>query len=114
MNLLKDSPSLLKLSAMLAVTAFAATLHAQTFAYLPDAPQPSFLQTAPRQSPLQPTPPGKPQPKSAGSVDQASYQKRKWAQYVDPGEHVPSLSTHDKLNFWLHEETRAYAARVRF
>jgi hypothetical protein len=59
---------------------------------------------------LQPTPPGKPAPASAGTVDHASYAKRKWAQYVDPGEKVPRLNTHDKMVFWLHEETRPWSA----
>ena len=108
-TLLKYSPTILKFSAVLGITVFAAILHAQTIAYLPDAPQPSFPQTAPQQTPLQPTPPGKPEPQAAGSVDRASYQKRKWAQYVDPGEHVPTLNSRDKLNFWLHEETRVSA-----
>lgn len=43
-------------------------------------------------------------------MDHASYAKRKWAQYVDPGERVPRLSTHDKMVFWLHEEARPWSA----
>jgi hypothetical protein len=63
---------------------------------------------------IQSTPPGKPAPGTAGSVDHASYQKRKWAQYVDPGEHVPRLSARDKMVFWLHEEIRPSATLPAF
>jgi hypothetical protein len=51
-------------------------------------------------------PPAKPAPGAAGWVDHASFQKRKWAQYVDPGEHAPRLYARDKWVFWLHEEAR--------
>jgi hypothetical protein len=108
-------PSILKISGWLPGLLLAATVaHAQTLAHipnvgssslLPDAPQPA-QQSASQQKPLQPTPPGKPASGKAGSVDHASYQKRKWAQYVDPGEHVPRLDAHDKMVFWLHEEAR--------
>ncbi len=85
---------------------------------LPDAPQPSVAvgqeqsasASSSSQNQLQPTPPGKPAPGSAGSVEHESYTKRKWAQYVDPGEKVPRLSAHDKMDFWLHEETQPWSA----
>jgi hypothetical protein len=97
----------------------AATIaHAQVLAHpsdtgsistLPDAPQPASQSTS-----FQSTPPGKPAPGTAGSVDHASYQMRKWAQYVDPGEHVPRLNARDKMLFWLHEESRPSAALPAF
>lgn len=39
----------------------------------------------------------------------APYEKRKWAQYVDPGEKVPALFPDDKWVFWLHEEERPWS-----
>lgn len=97
---------------MFGVLLFAAAAPGQSRESLPDAPEPAFAgQTAPAGSsgPLQPTPPGKPQPGSAGSVDHASYAKRQWAQYVDPGEHVPRLTAREKMAFWLHEEARPWS-----
>lgn len=90
---------------------------AQSFALLPDAPLPraiaatasaSGLQSSSQSIlPQQTTAPGaRPTPATAGSVDHASFETRKWSQYVDPGEHVPRLSDHDKWFFWLHEEFR--------
>jgi hypothetical protein len=113
-------PSILKISAWLPGLLLAATMaHAQTSAHamyidtLPNAPQPA-QQSAQQAKPLQPTPPGKPAPGDAGSVDHASWQKRKWAQYVDPGERVPRLDARDKMVFWLHEEARPSAALPAF
>ena len=91
----------------------ASTAGAQLRPALPDAPQPSVAlgqAQSGSQRQLQPTPPGKPGVQSAGAVDHASYAKRKWAQYVDPGERVPRLSTHDKMVFWLHEESQPWSA----
>ena len=47
-------------------------------------------------------------------MDHAPYRKRKWAQYVDPGEHVPRLSREDKMKFWLHQEARISSALPAF
>ena len=74
---------------------------AQCLAQLPDAPQPLIAAAQ-----TQTTPPGKPAPGKAGSVDRASYEQRKWAQYVDPGENVPRLTAANKMTFWLHQEAR--------
>lgn len=76
---------------------------AQRDASLPDAPVPAV---GVEQSTPQITPPGKPESGKAGSVDKASLEKRKWSQYVDPGEHVPRLTARDKMVFWLHQEAR--------
>ncbi|MGC2637393.1 MAG: hypothetical protein WA294_09460 [Acidobacteriaceae bacterium] len=59
-------------------------------------------------------PPGRPSPQSASPIDHASYKKRKWAQYVDPGERVPRLSGKDKMDFWLHQESRLWSAFPAF
>lgn len=116
-------PSILKVCSWLPGLLCAVTLlHAQVLAHpsdtgsastLPDAPQP-VQQSLPPTASIQSTPPGKPAPGTAGSVDHASYQKRKWAQYVDPGEHVPRLDARDKMFFWLHEEARPSAALPAF
>jgi hypothetical protein len=90
---------------------------AQSFALLPDAPAPQAIaatapapgpQSSSQSSPPRPTtaPGPRPAPGKAGSVDHASYETRKWSQYVDPGERLPRLSDHDKWFFWLHEEFR--------
>jgi hypothetical protein len=113
---LKHSHAILKGSLLLPGFLLAtAVAHTQSFADLPDAPLPAIVQNnsappAPAQTPNQTVQPGKPKPGSAGSVDQAAYEKRKWAQYVDPGEHVPRLSAKDKMEFWLHQEARVSSA----
>lgn len=98
---------------------------AQMSASLPDAPQPSasrltpFLadQNAPA-SPQDQNPPAKPDPlapparsdpQSASPIVHAPYEKRKWSQYVDPGERIPPLYPADKWVFWLHEEKRLWS-----
>jgi hypothetical protein len=40
----------------------------------------------------------------------APYEKRKWAQWVDPGERIPPLYADDKWIFWLHQEARVSTA----
>jgi len=45
---------------------------------------------------------------------QAPFEKRKWAQSVDPGERVPPLYPHDKWLFWLHEEKRVSSTLPAF
>ena len=94
-------------------------MHAQ--AVLPDAPEPraaaaavddpasderalssSFLQGFLQNQ----NPPAQADPQAASSMKHASYEKRKWAQYVDPGERIPPLYAEDKWVFWLHEEAR--------
>jgi hypothetical protein len=47
-------------------------------------------------------------------MDHASYEMRKWSQYVDPGEMVPQLDARDKMEFWIHEELRPSAALPAF
>jgi hypothetical protein len=118
---LKYSRPLLKLTLtlpglMASLFLFTMAAHAQSAALLPDAPQPRRMRAAqPAPSSAgQTVPPGTPQPGAAGSVDHASYQKRKWAQYVDPGEHVPRLTAKDKMEFWLHQEARISSAFPAF
>lgn len=90
---------------------------------LPEAPQPAILsaesasassdsQDAP--PPAQTRAPGKPDASAASSINHASFEKRKWARYVDPGERVPRLTRQDKLNFWLHEEVQPWASFPAF
>lgn len=97
-----------------ALLLFAPHAPAQALTSLPDAPLPvAAAQPGPHSAafnsdgdPSQVRLPGKPEAGKAGDVDHASYEKRKWAQYVDPGERVPRLSDHDKWTFWLHQEFR--------
>lgn len=82
------------------------TALAQPGGNLPDAPLPADdVWPSSQQTPTQVVP-GRPAPGKAGSVDKAPLEKRKWSQYIDPGEHAPRLSAHDKMMFWLHQEAR--------
>lgn len=56
------------------------------------------------------SPPAQADPQAASPMKHASYEKRKWAQYVDPGEKIPALYPNDKWVFWLHEEARVSTA----
>ena len=47
-------------------------------------------------------------------MDTASWQRRRWARYIDPGERVPPLSTRNKLQYWLHDEVRPTSAVPEF
>jgi hypothetical protein len=78
--------------------------HAQTSGVLPDAPQP--------RQPIADAgePASDPSAMLASSMKHASFEKRKWAQYVDPGERIPPLYANDKWVFWLHEEARISTA----
>lgn len=100
---------------------------AQT-SYLPDAPQPQHLASSDDLSsteessllqdqapkPDAQAPPAKADPQAASPITHAPYQKRKWAQYVDPGEKIPALYPDDKWVFWLHEEARVSSAFPAF
>lgn len=66
-------------------------------AVLPDAPQ---SQIAPSKTVLPST--------------QNTYEQRKWSPLVEPGEHAPSLSSKDKMMFWLHEQARPMALLPAF
>jgi len=101
----------------------ASALSAQPSGSLPDAPRPaaelvSSLNPADApdagQSADQTKLPGKPDPGKASPLDRASFEQRKWARYIDPGERVPKLSRRDKLNFWLHEEVQPWASAPAF
>jgi hypothetical protein len=101
----------------------ASALSAQPSGPLPDAPQPAaeLISSSdgtgarePCQTADQTKLPGKPEPGKASSVDRASFEKRKWARSVDPGERVPRLSRRDKLNFWLHQEEQPWASVPAF
>lgn len=106
---------------LLSVFLSASALSAQPSGLLPDAPRPATenafsatAATADGQSKDQIRVPGKPDPGKASPVDRASFEKRKWARYIDPGERVPRLSRRDKLNFWLHEEAEPWASAPAF
>jgi len=101
----------------------ASALGAHPSGLLPDAPQPAAKWSYSNngnvtpddgQSTGQVKAPGKPDPGAASSVSHASFEKRKWARYIDPGERVPRLSRRDKLNFWLHEEAEPWASAPAF
>ncbi len=102
---------------------------AQTSVSLPDAPQAKTspatqqplepVQTAapagstqdqnPAQKPDPLAPPAQADPQAASPLVHAPYEKRKWSQYVDPGEKIPALFPEDKWVFWLHEEERPWS-----
>jgi hypothetical protein len=93
-----------------------ATARPQNLSSLPDAPQPewpasdeSALLAAQNQ-----TQPAHPDPGSASPIANAPPEKRKWAQFVDPGERVVPLYPRDKWVFWLHEETTWYSLGPAF
>jgi hypothetical protein len=71
---------------------------AQRYDELPDAPQAQQTTPSPQSSPAD--------PKAVSPMPRASFEKRKWSDYVDPREHVPTLNVKDKMVFWLHEEVR--------
>jgi hypothetical protein len=90
---------------------------AQELAYLPDAPRPQAAEVADGSASAwqEQNPPAKPDPlappaqadaQAASPITHASFEERKWAQYVDPGERIPPLYPRDKWVFWLHEEAR--------
>lgn len=85
---------------------------------LPEAPAPRAAIAASRAAAAQKTssqdPPAKASPRAASPIEHASREKRKWAQYVDPGERVPPLYARDKWVFWLHQEARVPAAFPAF
>lgn len=96
-------------------------MRAQEFASLPDAPQPTTLSTAyeaqEQNTPAKPdplAPPAHADPASASPIEHAPREKRKWAQFVDPGERIVPLYPHDKWVFWLHEETTWYSLGPAF
>lgn len=87
---------------------------AQVLASLPDAPRPQAFVEADGDEAQDQAPPARPDPNAASPIAHAPYEKRKWAQYVDPGEKIPALYSEDKWVFWLHEETRVYATFPAF
>jgi hypothetical protein len=134
---MNDGSPLKKISPICLVLAFASipiidasAARAQSAALLPDAPWPHVALAAaegashpaaaaarsPRdqqQTPAKPDPlepPAQADPQAASPIAQAPFEKRKWAQYVDPGEHIPALYPEDKWVFWLHEEARVSSA----
>jgi hypothetical protein len=48
--------------------------------------------------------PTKASPEAASSIEHAPRAKRKWAQYIDPGEKVPPLFAGDKILFSFHRD----------
>ena len=79
-------------------------------ASLPDAPQPQAETAASVGATLEPQQrQAGADPATVGSLVRAPREKRKWAQYVDPGERIPPLYPRDKWVFWLHEEKRVWS-----
>jgi len=95
----------LLLASVLALDAGVA--QAQIPGRLPDAPQP---QSAVADEAGVPVGEGGAGPQAARPMAHAPYEKRKWAQWVDPGERIPPLYARDKWVFWLHEEARVSTA----
>jgi hypothetical protein len=96
-------------------------MRGQELASLPDAPQPASLNAAyeaqEQNTPAKPdplAPPAHADPGSASPIEHAPREKRKWAQFVDPGERIVPLYPHDKWVFWLHEETTWYSLGPAF
>jgi hypothetical protein len=88
---------------------------------LPDAPRPQIAEAAvdepasddsalPGDWAQSQSPPAQADPQATSPMKNASVEKRKWAQYVDPGERIPPLYPEDKWVFWLHEEARPSSA----
>jgi hypothetical protein len=112
MSLVPQLPVLLLLSA--------AAAHAQTSRMLPDAPEPQAVAAAVDEAAISTSslagalqsqnPPAQADPQAASPMKHASYETRKWAQWVDPGERIPPLYPQDKWVFWLHEEARISTA----
>jgi hypothetical protein len=96
-------------------------IRAQAVASLPDAPQPAALMAVaeaqeqnPPANPDPMAPPLHANPNSASLIAQAPREKRKWAQFVDPGERIVPLYPHDKWMYWLHMETTWYSLGPAF
>jgi len=90
---------------------------AQTTASLPDAPRPTVLaETRWGEGPgwQNQNPPAQAAPQAASPIEHAPVEKRKWAQFVDPGERIPPLYARDKWKFWMHEETTWYSLGPAF
>jgi hypothetical protein len=110
-SLLKPSPARPRIFIVLAGILLAlAPVQAQSPRSLPDAPRPTVALSGDGDAPGQTVPVPGPPPAAPSSTAHASYQTRKWAQSVDPGESLPRLNAHDKMEFWLHEELRPSAA----
>jgi hypothetical protein len=73
---------------------------------LPEEPRPavSITGTAPSAWLFGQSLPTKASPEAASSIEHAPRAKRKWAQYIDPGEKVPPLSAGDKIVFSFHRD----------
>jgi hypothetical protein len=84
--------------------------HAQVSGSLPDEPRPvvSTVAHAPG-SWLYGQALPKPAPGAASPIEHAPSEERKWAQYFDPGEKVPPLSTSEKILFSFHRDVVASA-----
>ncbi len=91
-------------------------VRAQSFDSLPDAPQPALAETHWSASAAwqNQSPPAHASPNSASPIVHAPREKRKWAQFVDPGEKVPPLYPRDKWKFWLTQEFSWYSAAPEF
>jgi hypothetical protein len=94
-------------SLFLGLTSFALffpQVFAQHSGSLPEEPRPavSSSASAPPAWLFGQTAPGKAAPAAASPIEHAPSEERKWAQYFDPGEKVPRLSTSEKILFSFH------------
>lgn len=73
-------------------------------ASLPEEPRPAASVATSTPSPLLfgQSLPNKASPGAASSIQHAPRARRKWAQYIDPGEKVPPLTALDKIRFSFH------------
>lgn len=107
MNILKwfrPTGSLLLGSALL--LPFFLRASAQTLGSLPEEPRPAATAAVPASSAwlLGQSMPTKASPEAASPIEHAPRAKRKWAQYIDPGEKVPPLFAGDKILFSFHRD----------
>ncbi|MGA7523184.1 MAG: hypothetical protein WBW84_12060 [Acidobacteriaceae bacterium] len=77
---------------------------AQVRGSLPEEPRPAVPVAIPDPSPwlFGQSLPTKASPQAASPIEHAPRARRKWAQYIDPGEKVPPLSAGDKILFSFH------------
>jgi len=89
---------------------------AQVSSSLPDEPRPAVspAKTAPSPWLFGQSLPTKASPEAASSIEHAPRARRKWAQYIDPGEKVPPLSAADKIRFSFHRSFVASALIPEF
>ncbi|MGC2583846.1 MAG: hypothetical protein WA399_17210 [Acidobacteriaceae bacterium] len=105
MNLLKwFRPTCFLLPGLICLLPLFPAAAAQDSGSLPEEPHPVVAATAPSPWLFGQSLPTKASPEAASSIEHAPRAKRKWAQYIDPGEKVPPLSARDKIIFSFHRD----------